>query len=513
MSKELPPVSNSLWMNKKMQTFPELEEDLETEVCVIGGGIAGVATAFILAKRGIPVVLIEGGRVGGGTTGYTTAKITSQHGLKYADLIKTFGEEKAQLYYDANEDAIAWIERMSKKLDIDCQFERQPSYVYATTEEGKKELEKEAEAYQKLGLDGRMTDKHDLPFDVKASLVMHDQAQFHPLCFLSKLLRYLEVENMPIYENTRAVDIKRGKKPSVITENDNVITADHVVIATHYPFKDLQALYVARLHVERSYSIAVRLNGEPPPSMYLNAESPKRSLRRALDHEGKPLLLIGGEGHTSGQQIDTLQSYQNLRDYAVEHFDVASIPYRWSSQDVFTLDGVPYAGPMTPGKDDFFVATGFAKWGMTNGVAAAQIIADRIVDKRNPYANLYTPSRFTPSTDMKNVVKENMDVARTFVKGKLDRRSRKKPEELTSGEGAVVHVDGKRAGAYRDEKGKLTIVDTTCSHLGCELYWNNGEHSWDCPCHGSRFDTEGSVLEGPAVKPLKQLYYEPEDHS
>ncbi|MFC4736361.1 FAD-dependent oxidoreductase [Bacillus daqingensis] len=502
---KLPEQPVSLWRERPTQTFPALEEDLDTEVCVIGGGIAGVSTAFMLARRGFQVVLVEADRMGAGTTGWTTAKITSQHGLKYADLIDQVGVDNARLYYDANEDAISWIERMTRKLNIDCNFERQNAYLYADTEAGMTQLEREAEAYLKLELDGGMVEKEAFDGTKRRMLAMYDQAQFHPVCFLAKLLRYLEVENMPVFEQSRAVDIKRGKRPQVLMENGSVVMADHVVMATHYPFKDLQALFVARLHVERSYSVAFRLNTKAPEGMYLNVESPKRSIRRAFDTDGRELLLIGGEGHTSGQKVNTLENYKKLHQFGLDHFDTAAVPYRWASQDVFTLDGLPYAGPVNPGKDDVFVATGFAKWGMTNGVAAAQIIADRITEKRNEYAPLYTPSRFRPGKEMKHAVKENMDVAMEFVRGKLDRGKSKKVEDLDFNEGAVVNVNGKRAGAYKDEQGHVTIVDTTCTHLGCELYWNNGDRSWDCPCHGSRFNTDGDVLEGPAVKPLDQI--------
>lgn len=502
--KELPSVSQSFWRERPIQSFPALDKDLSTEVCVIGGGIAGISTAFMLARRGLQVVLIEAGSMGAGTTGYTTAKVTSQHGLKYQSLTDTFGERNARLYYDANEDAIAWMERMCKKLAIDCDFERKASYIYAASEEGRAKVEEEAAVYRNLELDGSIADKHGLPFETEKVLKMNDQAQFHPMVFLSKLLRFLEVENTPVYEHTKAVDVKRGKRPQVQTEKGYIITADHVVMATHYPFKDMQAFFMARLHVDRSYSVAFRLNQQPPEGMYLNAEDPKRSIRNVMDKNGERMLLIGGEGHTSGQEESTLAHYERLHQFGLKYFDVHSVPYRWSSQDISTLDGLPYIGPITPGKEDIYVATGFAKWGMTNGTAAASIIADRIIGKQNPYAKLFTPSRFTPSKDIKNVVKENMDVARAFVKGKFDRTTRKSPEELENDEGAVVNVKGKRAGAYKDEHGEITIVDTTCTHMGCELAWNNGERSWDCPCHGSRFDKDGSVIEGPAVEPLKQ---------
>ncbi|CAM3787550.1 FAD-dependent oxidoreductase [Alkalicoccus chagannorensis] len=497
------PQSASLWQKRPTQRFPQLQEDVTTKVCVIGGGIAGVTTAYMLARKGIPSVLIEAGEIGTGTTGHTTAKISSQHGLKYADLWQSIGAEKTKLYYEANEDAISWVERTCRRLAIDCSFSRRPAYLYATSEEGKTRLEREAEAYRSLHLDGSLTDKHELPFAVTAALKMHEQAQFHPVCFLAKLLRYLEVEQMPVFEQTRAVDVKRGRQPVVTTDGGRQIKADHVVMATHYPFKDLQSLFAARLHVERSYAIAFRLHGEVPKGMYLHAESPVQSFREAEDIDGRPLLLGGGFGHTSGQAGNTESHYEKLRDFVTSHFDVKAIPYRWSSQDIHTSDGVPYAGPLTPGSEDVYVLTGFGKWGMSAGVAAAQVTADRLEGKYNPYASLFTPSRFHPRADMKQMVKENMDTARAFVRGKFH-RTKGTVDDLDFDEGAVLKVNGSRTAVYKDENGEISAVDSSCTHLGCELGWNQAERSWDCPCHGSRFDVDGSVLEGPAVHPLKK---------
>ncbi|MNI50455.1 Cytochrome b6-f complex iron-sulfur subunit 1 [compost metagenome] len=234
--------------------------------------------------------------------------------------------------------------------------------------------------------------------------------------------------------------------------------------------------------------------------MYLSAESPKRSLR-SVTIDQVPHVLIGGEGHKTGQGICTMQHYENLELFAEDHFGVQKIPYRWSAQDLITLDKMPYIGPITSRHPNILVATGYRKWGMTNGTAAALLLKDLIMDKDNPYSEVYTPQRFNADPGIKHLLTDNADVAVHFVVGKYE-IVMKKPEELVNEEGSVVSVNGKRAGAYRDAEGKLHVVDTTCTHMGCEVEWNHGDLSWDCPCHGSRFNIDGKVLEGPAKEPL-----------
>nr|WP_308808323.1 FAD-dependent oxidoreductase [Halobacillus andaensis] len=455
-------------------------------------------------KEGYNVVLLEAGRVMEGTTGYTTAKITSQHGLIYDQLIRTIGEAKARHYYQANEDGLQLIDDIRKTNDIECDFSKQDAYVYGVTEEAKRDIYKEAEAYEKIGIRGGLTQEVELPFSVTAAIKIKDQAQFHPVKYLASMLRFLKEKNTPIYENTRAVDIEKGSRPRVITRDGHFVTSDHIVMATHFPFKDFDGLYFSRLHVERSYSIAARAEGALPDGMYVNVEEPKRSLRHFVNEYGEKLLLAGGEGHPSGQKENTDKCYEKLHDYAKEYFHGNEVTHRWSSQDLTTLDNIPYIGPITKNNPNIHVAAGFAKWGMTNGTIAAKVITDLIRGKASPYADLFSPSRNLSFQHVKSFTKENADTAKEYIKGRLDRRNRK-PEDLAPGEGSVVRLKGKRAGAYKDEAGKISVVDTTCTHMGCELNWNNGERSWDCPCHGSRFTTGGEVIEGPATKPLKKL--------
>ncbi|MFC7319703.1 FAD-dependent oxidoreductase [Halobacillus campisalis] len=495
---------NSLWRDVELESFPGLSKDLNTEVTVVGTGITGITTAYFLVEKGYNVVLLEAGRIIEGTTGYTTAKITSQHGLIYDTLIQTMGEEKAKLYYQANEEALSCIDDIRKKEQIDCDFSYQDAYIYGNSKEANRKIEKEAEAYKRLGIDGGLAEVTELPYSVSSAVKINHQAQFHPVKYLASMIQRLQEKNTPIFENTRAAKLVEGDRPEVVTREGNTVTSDHVVMATHFPFADFKGLYFSRLHVERSYSIAVRSAENVPDGMYLSAEEPKKSLRHFVTEDGEKLLLVGGEGHPSGQKENTEESYENLAVYAKEQFGSEDVSYHWSSQDLITLDMVPYIGPVTKNNSNIHIAAGFAKWGMTNGTIAAKVISDLIAGKDNPYIELFSPSRDLGKQHVKSFLKENMDVGKEFVKGKLDRKNIK-PEDLAKDEGSVVRINGKRAGAYKDEHGSISIVDTTCTHMGCELNWNNGDRSWDCPCHGSRFTVEGEVIEGPATKPLSKL--------
>ncbi|MGD6802598.1 FAD-dependent oxidoreductase [Rossellomorea vietnamensis] len=480
-------------------------KNLQVDVTIVGAGITGIIAAYLLSREGKKVALVESGKVISGTTGYTTAKISTQHGLMYGDLIKHHGEEKAALYYQANDEAMMFLRSLTEELCISCEFTTQPSYVYAQTDKGSDQINKEAEAYKKLNIPGELTTETELPFEVKNALKLNNQAQFHPVKFLLPLLGEIKANGGLIFEHTRVTKVSGDSPVEVLTEDGGEITSEKVIVSTHFPINDFKGLYFSRLDIERSYILAAKTDSEIPDGMYLSADQPKRSLRYTTDSNGERMILFGGDSHKSGQGGDTTEHYENLKNFAVEHFAAKEFPYRWSAQDLTTLDQVPYIGPVTAHEKNTLVATGYAKWGMTNGTAAALLLTDYVLGRENRFEELFAPSRFNANPTVKNFIKENADVAKEFVKGKLDKNDRRL-EELENGEGGVVTLDGKRAGAYRNDHGEVTVVDTTCTHMGCELGWNNAEKSWDCPCHGSRFSACGDVIEGPAVKPLKKIY-------
>jgi glycine/D-amino acid oxidase-like deaminating enzyme/nitrite reductase/ring-hydroxylating ferredoxin subunit len=449
--------------------------------------------------------LLEAGKLLNSTTGHTTAKITAQHDLIYDELIQREGKEKAALYYQANADALSFIQATIKQHDIECGFEEQDASIYTNTDNGLSLLEKELNAYNALGISSSYKDGIPLPIPCKGSITMHGQAQFHPLRYLSALVKEIVKAGGEIYEHTTAVDIEQGSTATIQTRNGQRLSCRHIVSCAHFPFHDGGGFYFARMHADRSYVLGLKAEENYPGGMYLSADEPKRSIRSVQNDNGQKLILIGGQSHKTGQGICTINHYEELQRFAEQYFTPKEIAYRWSAQDLVTGDKIPFIGRLTSSAANTFVATGYRKWGMTTGTAAALLLRDLIMDKPNPFAELYSPSRSISWQTMKTLVSDNADVAKHLISGKLE-MVYKKPEELLKDEGAAVTLHGRRAGAYRDKDGQLHLVDTTCTHMGCEVEWNEGERSWDCPCHGSRFSFEGEVMEGPAKQPLARLH-------
>lgn len=486
------------------QEYPILQEDISVDVAIIGGGMVGITSAFILKNKGLKVVILEGDEIARGTTGHTTAKITSQHGLIYNKIIKKFGEEKARQYAEANEKAINFIADLVKEKNIDCDFCWRSAYVYTKSEEYIEKIEKEVEAACRLGIKAAYADSIPLPFDIKGAERFDNQAQFHPLKYLYALSKEIPGNGSFIFEHTKVVDVQDGEKCTVLTGQGKKVTASNVIVASHFPCYDGKGMYFARMYPERSYVLGVKIKDKFPEGMFISAEEPVRSLRSQKYNDGE-IILVGGEHHKTGSEKSTNIHYENLGNFAKEKLNLESILYRWSTQDCMTVDGVPYVGHLTSKIKNIYVATGFQKWGMTNSTASALIITDLITKGESPWEPVYNPSRFDIVASGAKLVSENLDVAEKLVGGKITPVPELEEVEINKGEAKVVKIDGERVGAYSDEQGKLHVVDITCTHLGCELVWNEAEKTWDCPCHGSRFSYDGDNIESPAFNPLKHL--------
>lgn len=508
LTAHLPQFPESLWRDTaELPAFPKLNGSHETDVAVVGAGITGITTAYLLAKAGYQVTLLEAGTILNGTTGFTSAKITAQHGMIYGDLLKYFGKEQARQYFDANQKAMEWMIHTVEDLQLSCGLSRDDAFLYAEAgdDETRAQLEKEFEAYRTLGLPGEWLDTLSLPLGAQGVIKMPGQARFHPLQYLLGLLKSFLDRGGTVFEHTtigEKVEQQQGKLTLYTEQSQHAITCKHAVSASHFPFYDGGAFYFSRLHAERSYCLAIQPEASFEGGMYLSAGPKKRSLR-TVDWEGQRLVIVGGENHKTGQGICTIGHYEKLELFAEQLLGIKVMPYRWSTQDLITVDQVPYIGKLSDGKE-IYIATGFAKWGMTSGTLAAQMITDQIQGKDSPYRELYHPTRFKANPGIKNFITQNTDVARELISGKLA-ITHKKTRDLKRDEGAVVMHEGKRVGAYRDLDGHLHLVDRTCTHMGCETEWNVGERTWDCPCHGSRFSYDGAVLEGPATLPLDKI--------
>jgi glycine/D-amino acid oxidase-like deaminating enzyme/nitrite reductase/ring-hydroxylating ferredoxin subunit len=485
-------VSGSVWLQTAplAPSHPRLDRDLHADACVVGGGIVGVTTALLLHEAGLHVVLVEADRIGHGVTGHTTAKVTSQHGLIYARLRSEHGPEAARLYARANEGALTWMTDRIARDGIDCDVRRRAAYVYASD---RSQITRELNAALGAELPAALVDTTPLPYAVGAAMRFDDQAELHA----QKYLLALAAQLPEIYEGTRAVQVG-----DAVRTPGGMIHARHTILATHYPFPD-RSLAFARLHPQRSYAIVCRIDGAPPDGMFISGEEPTRSVR-GVPVAGEELLLVGGEGHKTGTGGDTTRRYAALEAFAREHWDVRSVDYRWSAQDNTTADGLPFVGRLTPWEPRVLMATGFAKWGMTNGTAAAIVLRDLVLGHDNPYAALVDPVRLNVRASLPALLKENAQVAARFVGDRLGKPGRRDISELEPGEGDIVNLDGERVAGYRDADGALTALSPVCSHLGCQVNFNQAERSWDCPCHGSRFAVDGTVLQGPAVHRLER---------
>ena len=428
----------SIWQNTTLPQFPQLTADLNTDVLVIGGGMAGLLCAYLLHQAGVRTVLVEENRICSGVTSRTTAKITAQHGLIYHKLLQAEGLEKARMYLNANIEALSLYESLCKQ--IPCDFETKSNYVYNLQDPRPVDLE--LEALHHLGFSADKVDELPLPFSTVGAVKFRHQAQFQPLQFASHIARGLE-----IYENTF---VQRLDGRNAITQHGK-IRFDHVIVATHFPFVNRHGSYFLKLYQQRSYVLALK-NGPYLGGMYVCGEDGGFSLRNSGE-----FLLLGGNNHHTGKEST---GWKPLEELAAKCYPEAIPTHRWATQDCMSLDSIPYIGRYSRHTPRYYVATGFNKWGMTSSMVSAMVLRDLILGRSNPYAPVFNPSR-------------------SIMKPQLACNTLKTTANL------------------------LRPTRPRCPHLGCALHWNPNERSWDCSCHGSRFDRKGNRLDNPAQKDLE----------
>lgn len=431
---------DSIWTNtSELSNFKPQEEDIKTDILIIGGGLTGVLCAYMLEQANINYVLAEADTICSGITKNTTAKITSQHGFIYDKLIREFDEETARLYLFANQEALNQYRKLCQ--NIDCNYVEKDSYVYSLDSLDK--VEKELEALNKIGFSAQFSDKLPLPFSVAGAVKFKHQAQFHPLKFVNGI-----IEGLHIYEHTAVLELIGT---TAIT-NKGKIHANKIIVTTHFPFLNKHGSYFLKMYQHRSYVLALE-HAQDVEGMYVDEAQKGMSFR---NYEN--LLLIGGGDHRTGKKGG---NFNELEDFAKKHYPKSQIKYRWATQDCMTLDGIPYIGRYSNSTTNLYVATGFNKWGITSAMVSANILFDNIQGRANSYAKIFSPSR-------------------SILRPQL------------------------AANALEATKNLLTPTTPRCPHMGCALKWNSTEHTWDCPCHGSRFTKDGHLIDNPATGDLKK---------
>ena len=492
-------MQNSFWISNSRGTdYPTLDQNIETDYLIVGAGLTGLHTAYLLSDYKGKITVVDADKVGYGSSGRNTGKITASHGLIYDSISKKYGDQKSRLYYEANEEGMRLIEDIISKHNVDCDFEKVPNYIFTEHEDYLNQIKMEFDTCQRLNIPYEYLDSiDDFPLEIKGALKLENQAEFNTMKYLNKLAEINKSKGVDIYENTPVVGLVKEDNFYIVKTKFNEIKTRVLIIASSNPWYDGLRLYFSKQKPSRSYLTVSKLNKSVQKGMYISVESPTKTIRTYGEY-----LICGGFDHQTGKCDDEQHIFDDIVNFTRNNFNVGHIEYKWSTQDYITTDNIAYIGRINNDEKNIFIATGFCKWGISTSAVAAIIFKDLIIDKKSKYENLFNPSRIGSYMNL-NYLKENILVVYDYIKGKL--KDGESVNDLKNGEGKVVNINGSKYGAYKDEEGNFFVVDITCTHLGCELKFNSFEKTWDCPCHGSRFNYDGSILNGPALKPLKLL--------
>jgi glycine/D-amino acid oxidase-like deaminating enzyme/nitrite reductase/ring-hydroxylating ferredoxin subunit len=499
----------SLWLDtRETPVFPPLAGDTQVDVAIVGAGITGLTAARLLVEAGRTVAVLDQQRVGSGTTGGTTAHVTQVPDRRFREIHSKFGQDGARALVASSRAALDRIAAWVEGDPIDCDYQKVPAYLYTENANEVSDLEKEARIAREAGMSAELVREVPLPFKVAAAVRFDGQARFHPVAYLNGLARRVVEGGGRIYELTRVVKVEggeHGKPCQVMTENGGVVLAREVIFATHTPAGF--TLLHAELEPYRSYVMAVRLGDQlPPDGLFFDTADPYNYTRLQPSERGD-LLIVGGKDHPTGKEEDTEASYRALEEYIRERWSVESIAYRWSAQFYEPPDGLPLIGEALT-SDRVYVATGYSGTGMMFGTLGGMLLADRVLGRPNPWADLYRTTRLKPLAAGPHLAKLNLGVVKDFVKDRVQIPKVHDVSAVPLGEGQVVEIGGENVAVYRGQDGVVHTISPVCTHAGCIVHWNAGEKSWDCPCHGGRYTPDGRVIEGPPVKGLERVEVE-----
>jgi glycine/D-amino acid oxidase-like deaminating enzyme/nitrite reductase/ring-hydroxylating ferredoxin subunit len=496
--------SESFWVASvagSVPDYPPLGGDVAVDVAIVGGGIVGLSAAVLLQRAGKRVAVIEARKVGQQVTGRSTAKITSQHGLIYQRLNKSFGENGARAYGAANQAGLEQIVRFVEEFGIECDLERKTAYVYSRSGEQLAKVEKEAEAARRFGLPASLVRESSLPFPIAGALRFDDQAQFNPCRYALGLAGAIVSGGGQVFEGTRALSIQHGE-PCRVTTDRGVVTARDVIEATHMPLGKT-GMFFAKAYPYAHPMVAARIDpARAPDGMFISAGEPTHSIRTARWGDATWLVAVGNS-YKPGHPEEETKSFEDLTAFLRGEFGIGSIDYRWTNEDYESMDGMPFIGRASSSAAHLFVATGFKAWGITTGTVAGMILSDLIAGRSNLWAETFDATRVKPLAGGTSFISENLGTGRQLVEGYVRGRPRS-IEDVAPGQAAVLKLDGKRFAVFRDEQGDVHAVSAVCTHLGCVLGWNPVDRTWDCSCHGSRFAIDGRVIHGPATADLER---------
>jgi len=489
---------HTLWLDTvPRQPHPQLAGELRADVAVVGAGIAGLTTAWLLQRAGRRVALVEACEVGSGESGHTSAHLTAVQDTRWYEIARTFGRATARRMASAGMEAIALVERLSGELGIDCDFGRVPGYLFTERRRDVHELEREAQAASEAGLRVSLGDEAPLPFPTAAALRFEDQAVFHPLKFLRGLAAAFVEAGGQIFTNSRVIDVEDGRPARVRTERGSVRAHD-VVLATDAPIHDRLRMH-AKISPWRTYVVTAKL-AEPLPGLFWDTADPYHYLRTWNGPDGV-VAIVGGEDHRVGTVEDTDACFDRLAHWTEPRLGVHPDRF-WSGQVNEPADGLPFIG-RNPLSLHLYVATGFSGTGLANGLIAGMVLSEELQQRPHPLGRTLAATRLKPLAQAKEALVHNVESARHMVGDRIVPPAEAGSlEDVPRGEGRIVRLGAERLAVYRDDGGDLRAVSPACTHLGCYVHWNGAERSWDCPCHGSRFDTAGQVIHGPAVEAL-----------
>lgn len=502
--------TTSLWRatplpsrNASPDGFAPLPGPLETDVVIAGGGISGLTAAVILARAGKRVVLLERDSIGSGETGNTTSHLTEAVDARYQALIRDFGEEGARLVAASSRDAIDWIEALVREARVDCGFARVPGYLYTERTADVASLADELDAARRAGCAVAWTDEVPLPFPTQGGVRWDNQAQVHATAYLDGLLKEAMTHGAQIYEHTRVVAVEEDDPCRVETEHGTVRAKD-VFVAANVPVNNRVLLHT-KIAAYRSYVLAAQCAPTLLHGLFWDTDDPYH-YTRCQRANGYTYLIVGGEDHRTGEHTDTEGCYERLFRYAYQRFGVSVTDYRWSGQIIEPVDGLPFIG-RNAASQRVYVATGYAGNGMTFGTLAGVIVSDLIQRRQNPYAALYDATRIKPLAAAYDYVAENVPFPAHLITDRLTSLNVEDGavQALRPEEGGIFNSDEGRIAVCRDRHGAVHACSAVCTHLGCDVAWNKAEQTWDCPCHGSRFSPDGTVINGPAVSDLRRI--------